>query len=103
MGETRPVNVRFTRPALADLQTLIAYVDARSPRSARHIRQRIRSAVARLAEHPRLGRQTDDPTIRRLTVVPYPYLVFYEVTDASIIIHAVRHGARDPASMPDQP
>jgi plasmid stabilization system protein ParE len=33
-------------------------------------------------------------------VVPYPYLVFYEVTDEEIIVHAVRHGARDPGSMP---
>lgn len=48
-----------------------------------------------------LGQQTDDPTIRRLTTIPYPYLIFYEVTDAAIIVHAVRHSARDPGSMPD--
>lgn len=40
---------------------------------------------------------TDDPTIRRITTTPYPYLIFYEVTDAEIMIHAVRHGARDPS------
>jgi len=28
---------------------------------------------------------------------PYPYLIFYEATDAEIIIHAVRHGAREPS------
>jgi len=33
---------------------------------------------------------TDDPTIRRMTTTPYPYLIFYEATDAEIIIHAVR-------------
>jgi toxin ParE1/3/4 len=38
---------------------------------------------------------TDGPTIRRMTTTPYPYLIFYEATDAEIIIHAVRHGARD--------
>jgi plasmid stabilization system protein ParE len=32
---------------------------------------------------------------QRLTL----YLVFYEVTDTEIIIHAVRHGARDPLGM----
>jgi hypothetical protein len=26
-----------------------------------------------------------------------PYLIFYEATDAEIIIHALRHGARDPS------
>jgi len=27
-------------------------------------------------------------------------LVFYEATDTEVIIHAIRHGARDPAGMP---
>ena len=40
---------------------------------------------------------TDDPTVRRITTTPYPYLIFYEVADAEIVIHAVRHGARDPS------
>jgi toxin ParE1/3/4 len=53
-----------------------------------------------LTHHPDIGIRTEDHTIRRLTTLPYPYLVFYEVTDAEIIIHAVRHGARDPSSMP---
>jgi plasmid stabilization system protein ParE len=36
-----------------------------------------------------------------VTTRPYPYLVFYEATDAEIIIHAVRHGARDPSDNPE--
>lgn len=47
-----------------------------------------------------MGVRTDDPTIRRVRTSPYPYLVFYEPTDTEIIIHAVRHAARDPSSMP---
>jgi toxin ParE1/3/4 len=43
---------------------------------------------------------TDDPAIRRLTTTPYPYLIFYEVTETEIIVHAIRHGARDPSGMP---
>jgi hypothetical protein len=38
--------------------------------------------------------------IRRLPTVPSPYLVFYEATDTEIVIHAVRHAAGDPGSMP---
>lgn len=53
-----------------------------------------------LAIHPYIGVRTDDPTIRRLTTLPYPFLIFYEVTEAEIIIHAVRHGALDPSGMP---
>jgi hypothetical protein len=29
--------------------------------------------------HPFIGARTDAPTIRRLVVTPYPYLVFYEI------------------------
>lgn len=47
-----------------------------------------------------MGRRTDDPAIRRLTVTPYPFLVFYEATESEIVIHAVRHAARDPSEMP---
>jgi toxin ParE1/3/4 len=35
-----------------------------------------------------------------MTTTPYPYLVFYEITETVIIIHAVRHTARDPSGMP---
>ena len=38
--------------------------------------------------------------IRRMTASPYPYFVFYEATETEIIIHAVRHTARDPSGMP---
>jgi toxin ParE1/3/4 len=35
-----------------------------------------------------------------MTTTPYPYLVFYEISETEIIIHAVRHAARDPSGMP---
>ena len=47
-----------------------------------------------------MGIRTDDPAIRRLSTLPYPYLVFYEITENEIVIHAVRHAARDPSEMP---
>src|SRR5271166_3433231 len=40
--------------------------------------------------------------IRRMTTTPYPYLVFYEITETEIIIHAVRHAARDPSCAPNR-
>lgn len=50
-----------------------------------------------LLQYPLAGAATDDPIIRRITTTPYPYLIFYEAADSEIIIHAVRHGARDPS------
>jgi toxin ParE1/3/4 len=53
-----------------------------------------------LPRYPRIGTQTAHPAIRRVTTTPYPYLVFYEAAGDEIIIHAVRHGARDPSKVP---
>ncbi|MEI9426593.1 type II toxin-antitoxin system RelE/ParE family toxin [Mesorhizobium sp. Cs1299R1N3] len=55
--------------------------------------------MERIAGQPFLGKRTDDPAIRRLATVPYPYLIFYEAADEEIIVHAVRHGARSPCQV----
>ncbi len=49
---------------------------------------------------PLAGRRTSEGSIRRIVITPYPYLVFYEVVDQDILIHAVRHAARDPLDRP---
>ena len=69
-------------------------------RAALSSQARIQAVIARLAHYPESGQRTSHPRLRRIVVVPFPYLVFYEVTDEEIIIHAVRHGARDPGSIP---
>ena len=94
------MRLRYTLPALADLETILDYVVDRSPQGASRIHARIRAVTDLLLRYPQAGAMTDDPTIRRVTTTPYPYLVFYEATDAEIIIHAVRHGARDPSDNP---
>jgi plasmid stabilization system protein ParE len=98
--QTRIVRLRYTLPALADLNAILDYIAANSPRGARRVQARIQTVIDLLVLHPQVGTRTDDPTIRRMTTPPYPYLVFYEVTETEVIIHAVRHTARDPSGMP---
>jgi toxin ParE1/3/4 len=97
------VKSRYTLPALADLASILDYIAAHSPQGARRVQARIQAIIDLLLRHPRIGVRTDDPVIRRVTTTPYPYLVFYEVTESEIIIHAIRHGARDPSGMPGAP
>lgn len=94
------MKLRYTLPALIDLNSVLDYIAAESPQGARRVHTRIQSVVDLLLLHPHIGARTDDPAIRRMPASPYPYLVFYEVTETEIIIHAVRHGARDPSGMP---
>jgi toxin ParE1/3/4 len=94
------VRLRYTLPALADLNAILGYIAAHSPQGARRVQTRIQMVTDLLLQHPQIGRRTNDPTIRRIGATPYPYLIFYEPTESEIIIHAIRHGARDPSSMP---
>jgi toxin ParE1/3/4 len=103
LGEARTVTIRYTLPALADLNSILDYITAHSPQGAKRVQARIQSVVDLLTIHPHIGIRTDDPVIRRVTTLPYQYVVFYEVTETEIIIHAVRHAARDPADMPGAP
>ena len=94
------MKLRYTLPALADLTAILDYIAAHSPQGARRVQGRIQALTDLLLLHPHIGRRTSDPAIRRMTITPYPYLVFYEATDTEVIIHAVRHAARDPSGTP---
>jgi plasmid stabilization system protein ParE len=100
MGQTRFVRLRYSLPALADLSAILDYIAAESPQGAGRVQSRIKTIIDLLLLHPHIGTRTDDPTIRRMTALPYPYLIFYEPTETEIIIHAVRHAARDPSGTP---
>ena len=58
-----------------------------------------------LLQYPNIGRRTKRPGHSPDEHIghTYPYLVFYEPTETEIIIHAVRHAARDPSACRAQP
>lgn len=95
------MKVRYTRAALADLVGIGAYVGAHYPAISTRVRNRIRSVVALIAGHLFIGTATDHPSIRRMTASPYPYLVFYEIGQNEVIVHAVRHAAQQSYAMSD--
>ncbi len=95
------MRIRYTLPALADLEAILDYIDRQSPQGAARVKNRIQAIFDLLVLHPLLGARTDDLAIRRMTTPRYPYLIFYEATDDELVIHAVRHAARDPSSMPE--
>jgi toxin ParE1/3/4 len=97
------VRLRYTLPALADLNSVLDYIAAQSPQGARRVQARVQAVINLLLLYPGIGTRTADPTIRRMPVSPYPYLIFYEATETEVIVHAVRHAARDPSGMPGTP
>ena len=96
MGEAWAVNVRYTRRAVAQIDRALAYIEARSPQGAQHLRDRVAALVSLLQEQPYAGRATSRPKVRRLSANPFPYLIDYRVTANEVIIMRFRHAARRP-------
>jgi len=90
------VKVRYTKRALAQIDQVLTYIEARSLQGASHVRDRIVALIALLGGHPYAGRQTTRAYVRRLPVNPHPYLIDYRVTEPEIVIMRFRHAARRP-------
>jgi addiction module RelE/StbE family toxin len=84
----------WTRRATWDLAQIRSYIARDNPPAAARIAARIRQAVARLTDHPNLGRPGREPGTRELVVTRTRYIVAYSVDDGSVTILAVVHGAR---------
>jgi plasmid stabilization system protein ParE len=93
------MKVRTTLPAFAELERILTYLDVQSPSAARKVRARIEAVTRVLAKNPYAGRRTRRGY--RIPTWPYHYLIFYEPVGDQITIHAIRHDARHPGTMPD--
>jgi plasmid stabilization system protein ParE len=65
------VRLRYTLPALADLDSILTYIADASPQGAKRVQKRIQDVINLLLTHPQIGIRTEDPVIRRLTTTPY--------------------------------
>ncbi|MGH6932880.1 MAG: type II toxin-antitoxin system RelE/ParE family toxin [Dongiaceae bacterium] len=90
------MKVRFTPFALAALDAIFNHIEERNPTAALRVKQRIVTLAERLGDLPRIGTRTDLENVRVLVVHPFPYLLFYQISDDTdeVWILDVRHGAR---------
>ncbi len=66
----------FTRRAARQIDAIIGYIAEQSPQGAFRVRERLQIVTSLLTHHPYIGQATDLEGVRRITVSPYPYLVF---------------------------
>ena len=90
------MKLRVTRRAATQIEKALEYIEAESPQGANRMRERIQTLFLLLTHHPYAGQLTDLPGVRRLVVSPYPYLIFYRVTDDEVIVQRMRHTSRRP-------
>ena len=90
--------VEYTRRAVADLQKVAADSAAFGSDVSIALEARIRDVVARIAKNPEIGaRLAERPGIRVVSLVRYPFKIFYRVLDdRGVRILHVRHTARRP-------
>lgn len=96
------MKLRFSRRAVRQIEEIIDAIALESPQGARRVRERMQAITTLLIEHPHIGQPTDLEGVRRMLVSPYPYLIFYRVTDDAVIVQRMRHAARDPAGAPSR-
>jgi addiction module RelE/StbE family toxin len=87
--------VVWSQRARSDLAGIRDYVSEFAPMAGQRLALRLVAAAESLAEHPLRGRSTGGGR-RALVAIP-PYLIRYRITDDTVEIITIRHGARRPA------
>lgn len=89
------MKLRWTRPALRDLEEIHAYIAERDPAAALRTARLLRAQAESLTAHPLMGRAGRIDGTRELVVAGLPFVIAYRVTEAAVDVLAIRHGARE--------
>ena len=96
------MKLRWTRLALVDLKDIHGYIAERNPVAALKVTRLLRAHAEGLAAYPEKGRLGRVEGTREQAIPGMPYVIAYRVTETTVDILAIRHGARDWAvSIPD--
>jgi len=88
------VRLRWTRQAIADLDSAYNFIAPNGPAVARRLIDRIEEAAAVLGRHPSAGRLGRVPATRELVVTGTPFILAYRIRKAAVEVLAVIHGSR---------
>lgn len=86
--------IRWTSPALRDLEAIQDYIAQENPEAAYHVAQMIWQRVETLKLHPTKGRAGRIAGTRELVFSEIPYIVPYRVRGDTLEILAAFHTRR---------
>lgn len=89
------MTIRYSARARTQMSLIHEFIAEKNSAAATTVIAHIRKAIRLLASSPRLGRTTDEKSVRMLVVSRFPFVVFYTVRDSKILIMNVRHTAQD--------
>lgn len=96
------MKARYTRQARLAVRQIILSIAEHSPSGAQAVSKRIERGVRLIEDFSRAGVDTSLPRVRKLSLTPYPYIIFYTIQKNHISILAVRHAARRPLTWKDE-
>jgi plasmid stabilization system protein ParE len=88
------MKIRYAQQALADLENISAHYRSISPAVANSVVSEIERRIGLLEHSPMIGPVTTRPGIHELTVIRYPYKVYYRIDDDRVLIVHIRHARR---------
>jgi toxin ParE1/3/4 len=89
------MHLRWTPKAAADLEAISGYLHTNHPSYAQRTVRTLYDAVLELRQFPSRGRIGNRPGTRELVVTGLPYIVIFRVTEISVEILRIHHGAQD--------
>src|SRR5712692_2549474 len=84
------MKVRYTLRARDDLDAIYVDLDQRNPTAAQAVKDLIERRIARLGSFPLMAPVTDEIGILELSIVRYPYKVYYELRGDEVWIVHIR-------------
>ena len=93
------MRVILSRPALSDLDDILAFFSARSAVAAAQLEAHIRRAFDHIAHHPDATLHVGDrPHVLRLPLARHPYVIYYEIGYDAVTALRILPGARQRAA-----
>jgi len=93
----------FIRPAIADLEKLVAFISRDNPQAAERFGYAIIERVEKLSEFPLLGRVVPEFKIENIReLIHRPYRIVYRVREDQKLVEILRvwHAARGIPKLP---
>ncbi|MGH6934837.1 MAG: type II toxin-antitoxin system RelE/ParE family toxin [Methylocella sp.] len=88
------MTVRCTRRAQRDLESILDTIAKESPQGARNVMNALGRAIRTIERFPNCGYRAGHGNALGLTIMPYPYVIYWIVEGNDAHIVHIRHGAR---------
>jgi toxin ParE1/3/4 len=89
------MKLEWSAAARSDRKRIYDYIDARNPRAAIAVDERIREALSRLLQFPMSGRIGRVEGTRELIIDRTPYIAAYQLIGKNVRILRLLHGAQE--------